>query len=121
MRASAVSAPTAAPCHTNCSSAHAVACAAGWLRTFSIAFSVITPDLPVDAGAVNGLPDVAQLVGRGAAGRQRLQDELAGGSAERAIEQIAHELPLRRFFAQPGPVDVRAIAFVAIDEPLLRH
>src|SRR5678816_2797409 len=117
----AASAPTAAPCHTNCSSAQAVACAAGWLSTFSIAFSVITPDLPVDASAVNGLPNVAQFFRRGALGGERLHDELARRSSERPIEQVAHELTLRGLFAQPGAIDVGAIALVAIDEPLLDH
>ena len=46
---------------------------------------------------------------------------LDGRSAERAIDQVAHELPLRLLFAEPRAVNVRPIAVVALDEPLFRH
>src|SRR3982751_4395028 len=116
--ASAVIAPTAAPCHTNCSNAQATACAAGWRSSVSIAGIVITASLPVVPRVVNGVANAFQLFRRGALGRERLHHQLAG---EGAIEQIAHELALRRFLAEPRAIDVRAVALVALDEPLLRH
>src|SRR3954454_407744 len=119
--ASAVMAPTAAPCHTNCSNAQATACAAGWRNSVSIAGIVITATLLVVPRVVNGVANAFQLFRRGALGRKRLHYELAGRAAEGAIEQVAHELALRGFLAEPRAIDVRAVALVALDEPLLRH
>src|SRR5262249_36943219 len=106
---------------TNWRSAHAVACAAGWRSKVSIAFSVITPGLPVVAGAVDGPANVPELFRGRALRRERLHHELARRSAERAIEQVAHQLPLRGLLAQPRAIDVRAVALVAVDQALLRH
>src|SRR5437867_11893073 len=99
----------AAPCHTNCSSAQLSACAAGCRSSVSIAVVVTTVGLPLLSGGVDRLPDVEQLFGCGATGRERLHDELRGVSAKRPLEQVAHELPLRLLFAQPCAIDVRAV------------
>src|SRR3954466_2417238 len=118
--ASAVIAPTAAPCHTNCSNAQATACAAGWRSSVSIAGIVIT-SLPVVPRVVDRVANAFQLFRRSALGGERLHHELAGRAAEGAVQQVAHELALRRFLAEPCAIDVRAVALVALDEPLLRH
>ena len=47
--------------------------------------------------------------------------ELGRRPAERAIEQVAHELPLRLLLGQPRLIDVRAVGVVAPHQPLLRH
>src|SRR5215218_8251362 len=71
--------------------------------------------------AVNGLADISQLFGGRALRRERLHDELARGPAEGALEQVADELPLRRFFAETRTIDVRTVALVALDQTLLGH
>src|SRR5262245_37078396 len=116
--ASAVSAPTAAPCQTNCSSAQPTACAAGWRSHISIAGIV---RLLLRACRVDGVPDVTQLLRRGALRRERLHHQLHRRAAERAVDEIADELPLGLFLAEPRSVDMGPIAIVALDQPLLGH
>src|SRR4051812_36189879 len=107
-----------APCHTNCRSAHPTACAAGCCSHDSIAGMVLlSPALRL----VNRVTDVAELLGRRALRRERLEHELHRRSAERPIHQIAYELTLRLLLAEPRAVDVRAVALVTLDEPLLDH
>src|SRR3972149_12146756 len=106
-----------APCHAKCSSAQPTACATGWCRR-SLAIIFASRGLPA---RLEQLADFGELVGRGAPGRQGLHDELRGGAAEGAIEQIANELALGLLLAQPCLVDVRPVGLVATDEPFLGH
>src|SRR5262249_5531126 len=65
--------------------------------------------------------DLRELLGgRGLRG-ERAQHELRRRAAERPLEQIADELPLRPFLAHARGVNVAASRLVAPDEPLLRH
>src|SRR6516164_11192368 len=95
--ANPVTAPRAVPCHRNCSSAHATACAAGCRKnapdvSIALVSSVVTmcatAGLPFAFYAVNDFPDFPQLVGGRALRRERLHHQLPGRPAERAIEQI---------------------------------
>src|SRR5437867_3703669 len=65
--------------------------------------------------------DVAQLLSGGAAAGERLQHELRGRAAERAIHEVAEQLPLGALLAQPRHVDVGALRLVAHDKALVRH
>src|SRR3954462_15039524 len=116
----AVSRPSSAPCHTNCTRAHPSACATGSRSRTSIMFIVHLPTggraLIVVSGAVAApieqLADLAELLGAGAAPRQRLHAQRGGRAAERAVEQVAHQLTLGVRPRHPRLVDVRAIALV---------
>src|SRR5687768_2869667 len=88
------------------------------LIVLSTAFTV---GLFAVAAAFNQLANLTELFRRRAPGRERLEHELRRRSTERAIEQVAHELPLGLLFGLPRLIDVRTIRVVAPDEPLLRH
>src|SRR5690348_11603783 len=102
-RSSAVSTPSAAPCQTNWSRAHPIAWATGcWAsRSITLIVFLLPEALTARAGArgrdraVRRLPIVEQTTNlakffRGRAARcQRLQHQLGGGAAERAVEQVA--------------------------------
>src|SRR5262245_56046189 len=113
------------PCQTKWRSAQATACAAGCCSNGSITLMSPLPVLPrlgasgrgrsVSAGAVDQPAYLAQLVGARAAGRERLHHQLRRRPPERAIQQIADELPLRLVLAEPRAIHVRPIPFVAID------
>src|SRR3954470_19204539 len=127
--ASAVTAAIKAPCQMKCRSAQPMAWAAGCRSSGSIAIITVLPAIDgvlfpgprlVPRG-VNGPADFAQLVGGRAPRRERLHHELRRRSAERAIHEVADQLPLRLFLGQPRAVDVRAVALVAVHQPLLRH
>src|SRR6185503_18147229 len=66
-------------------------------------------------------PDFVELFGRRLVRGKRLQDELCGGSIERAVEQIADQLPLGLIFCIRSLVDVGSLRLVPDDELLLRH
>src|SRR5829696_6586641 len=101
----AVSRPIRVPCQMKCSSAQPTAWTAGSFSKVSI--PLIT-HLPAVA-AVDQVPDLRQLLRRGAPGRQRLHDQLRCRSAEGTVHEIAHELPLRLLLAEPRVIDVRPI------------
>ena len=113
--------PIAVPCQTNCNRAQATACAAGCRKNVSIAGIVITADLLVVARVVYRLANVLELLCGRPFRRERLHHELPGRTSERAVQQIAHELPLRRFFTETGAVDVGPVSLVALHESLFRH
>lgn len=65
-----------------------------------------------------------EILVRRAARRERLHHQARGGTAERPIEQITHEEPLRIVLAEPRLVHVRAVvaaAKAAVDKALLGH
>src|SRR4030095_7189375 len=101
--AMALSAPINAPCQTNCSKAHAMACAAAFWSKTSAAFIVPSRSTISLLGraAVEQPPTLAPLFVRRTFRRQRLHDELRGGPPERPIDQIANELPLRLLLGEP--------------------
>src|ERR687897_336087 len=103
-----------APCQTNCRSAQAIACATG---CWSMSLLGIT-SLPA---CFNQFPDFPEFLRRSASRVERLHDQLGRGPAKGAVEQVADELPLGLFLAQPRAVDVGAVGVVAADQPLLRH
>src|SRR4051812_36942606 len=114
-----------APCQTKCRSAHPTTWAAGCVSTASIALVMLAIGLTMALSAVAAvfqeLADFDQFLGGGALRRERLQHQLRGGAAKRAVDQIADELLLRLLLRELWLVDVRAIGLVASDEPFHRH
>src|SRR5688572_6149612 len=114
-RSPAVSTPISAPCQRNCRSAHPSAWTIGCRNVSSISIIMRLPP------CFDQLPNLAELLGRGPPGVERLHHQLRRGPAERAIEQIAHQLPLGLLLAEPVGVDVGAVGVVTPHQPLLRH
>src|SRR4051812_24357302 len=134
MRRTAVIAPSTAPCHTNWSSAHPIACATGcWIISRSITLIVVLlPDVAVagrvrggTAGSFRGAggpaiveqpADLTQFCRAGSPCGERLHHELRGRAAEGAVEQIANQLALGLGLGHPCLVDMGAVRRVAPDE-----
>src|SRR3990170_6365442 len=70
---------------------------------------------------VEQLTDACQVAARGLARGERVQHELAGRPSERPVDQVAHQLLLRRRFRGHRHVDVRPLAFVALHQALVGH
>src|SRR6476469_9522342 len=128
----AVNMPRTAPCQTNCSSAHPMACAIGWRMKSSIVVIVLLLRFVGAApGRVGSLvrmkigmtsslpapleqpPDLTQLLRRRSPGRESLHHELGRGTAESAIQEVADQLALRLPFGHPCLIDMGAVGVVS--------
>src|SRR5688500_12539402 len=106
------------PCQTKWTRAQPIACATGWCKSISTA---VIANLPRVTSRFNQPADLGQLLRRRAMRGERLHDELRRRAAERAIEQIPHELALGLLLRQASLIDMRPVRLVAPDEPFLRH
>src|SRR5690349_18418011 len=90
MSSNAVIAPIAAPCQRNCSSASPTARTTG----LTVMASLIVLVLLALCG--QQLSNFAELIRRGTPAGQRLDHQLRGRPAERAVHQVEHE-PMEGF------------------------
>ncbi len=79
------------------------------------------PCLRHRCSAFDHAANLGELVRRCTLAGEGLKHELRGRAAERAIHQVADELTLGLLLAETRMIDVRTVALVAADEPLLRH
>src|SRR6185295_12014963 len=111
----AVNTPRTAPCQTNCSSAHPMACAIGWrmkssimvivlllLRFVAVAPGRVASLVRMEIGMPSSLPaaleqpaDFTQFFGRRSPRREGLHHQLGRRTAEGAIQEVADQLALR--------------------------
>ena len=67
------------------------------------------------------LADLSQFFRRSPARAQRLLHELTRRTIKHAIEQVADQATLDLLLRSARSIDVRALALVSIDEPLIHH
>src|SRR5580704_16133927 len=118
-----MTAPATAPCRTNQMSARPTARTAEFAASALVTASV----LPGPGAPIHGPPtrqpsaNLTKFSGRRTTALERLQDQLPGRAAERAVEQIGDKSPLRDRFGVARTIDVLPTLRGTHGEPLLGH